>query len=621
MNIALLAMPFLAPWMASIGLTQIKARLKQVFGEKLNVYVYYINHDLYAYFGHRMYKWLNAENQSTAIGEWIFRQEAFDNIEDNRQSYIEKFYAQRTDDFSAESIRKIMDLGGFIDRVIRRYHLDSCQVVGVNANFNVLPGLSFCRHLKKINKNIITVIGGSAVYMEMGEALNRYYPYLDYVCSGSGLVSFPRLIEAIINNQDEVTTTIDGIFSKNTGKNVGKLGEDLPINTPIDLDYGDFLESYHTFNINRKYKPVITLETSRGCYWNKCKFCSLNENKKRFEVKQAENALKEINHYLQKYKCMIEMVDNVMPRSYIKKVLPYIENPEKQVILYETRADYNKGEIKILSQAGVTRIQAGIESLATDVHEVMNKGVNVLQCITMLKLCVSYRVYLIWNLIVGFPGMNDSMYRQLMEIIPKLTHLVPPQALSVLRFDRYSSYWHEPGIYDLDLQPARFYRYLYPYDNEFLSNVAYFFDDSNLSSQRYRLLIEYFPQLMTLVDRWKKQWRNGKKNIYPKLYRVPRGKNIYIHDSRDSPGEEYPISPLEDNILKLLEEPMTGDSLKENFPHESPGNISAALAHLDNNRLLFKERGKVLSLVLREYNVNSFKGKPYFPNPVKHDDG
>ena len=74
-------------------------------------------------------------------------------------------------------------------------------------------------------------------------------------------------------------------------------------------------------------------------------------------------------------------------------------------------------------------------------------------------------------------------------------------------------------------------------------------------------------------------------------------------------------------MLKLLEEPMTEDLVKENFPHESPENISAALAHLDNNRLLFKERGKLLSLVLRDYSDKYYKGKPDFSNPVKHKPG
>jgi magnesium-protoporphyrin IX monomethyl ester (oxidative) cyclase len=301
------------------------------------------------------------------------------------------------------------------------------------------------------------------------------------------------------------------------------------------------------------------------------------------------------------------MVDNVLPRSYIKKVLPYIENPENRTILYETRADYGKEEMETLSEAGITHIQPGIESLSSDVHEVMNKGVNAFQCITMLKLCAGYKIYPVWNLMVGLPGMNDSMYRQLLETIPKLTHLVPPLVLSVLRFDRYSVYWNEPGKYDLDIRPAGFYPYLYPYDTGFFGDFAYYFEDIDYSSRRYQLLTEYFPQLSPLVDNWKNRWKDLQKNVVPGLYRVSRGSGVFIHDSREAPGKEYPVSPLQDDILKLAEEPLTEDSIKENFPRESPGNITAALAHLDDRQLFFKEKGKFLSLVLREYIDRPYK--------------
>ena len=375
MKIALLAVPFLATRSPSIGLTQIKGRLKQLFSETLDVRIFYINHDFYDYLGRELYEWITLESFSNALGEWIFRQEAFDHVEPNRESKIASFYIKRAaQKFDEKNIQRMMELGGFIDKIVQRYRLDSYDIVGINATFNTIPGLAFCRHLKNINKDIVTVMGGAGVYMEMGEALMGVYPHVDYICSGSGLVSFPRLVEAIMNNNPDVI--IAGIFSKHNEGNgdLRKVSEELDITTHIELDYDDFFDSFYKFKIDKHYNPVITMETSRGCYWKKCKFCGLNENKKTYKVKPAEQAIREINHYLEKYKCGIEMVDNVMPRFYIKKVLPCIKNPKNIAILYETRADYSKREMQMLSRAGITDIQPGIESLCTDVHELMNKG-------------------------------------------------------------------------------------------------------------------------------------------------------------------------------------------------------------------------------------------------------
>jgi hypothetical protein len=85
------------------------------------------------------------------------------------------------------------------------------------------------------------------------------------------------------------------------------------------------------------------------------------------------------------------------------------------------------------------------------------------------------------------------------------------------------------------------------------------------------------------------------------------GGEPYIYDSRESPGKDYAVSPLGDRLLKVLEEPLAGDSIGDHFPGESPGNIAAAMSRLEERQLLFKENGKVMSLVIREYMEKPFK--------------
>ena len=53
---------------------------------------------------------------------------------------------------------------------------------------------------------------------------------------------------------------------------VNLVGDTLDINYPIELVYDDYFESINTIGYD-KSKTQIPLETSRGCYWQKCKFC------------------------------------------------------------------------------------------------------------------------------------------------------------------------------------------------------------------------------------------------------------------------------------------------------------------------------------------------------------
>ena len=595
MKIALLTIPFLKPSLPSLGLTQIKARLKEVFGKDIAVRLFYLNHDFYDHFGHDLYMWISQE--LTEIGEWIFRQHAFDNVRDNQQEYIKRFYqGKKVEGFTEENIRKLMNLGYFIDGIFGRYDLDSYDLVGINATFNTVPALAFCRLLKRKNAKIVTVMGGASLYMEMGKALSQCYPHVDYVCSGSGLISFPRLLESLLQADTDAAEAIDGIFSeKNSGK-VGKVSAELDLNHKIRLDYDDFFESFDRFNLGKQFEPDILLETSRGCYWKRCKFCGLNEDRHKFTVKRVEQAIEEINNCMKRYNCNIEMVDNVMPRHYIKKVLPKLAIPPDKRVLYEARADYTKEEIETLARSGVRTIQPGIESLSTDVHELMDKGVDAFQCISLLKWCVIHKVDAFWNLIVGFPGMTGEMYENLESILPMVAHLMPPVRMVMLRFDRYSLYWQEPAKYDLTLQPNSVYEYIYPYGKQFLSDFVYYFEDLNYTSERYQMLGKYFRRIRAKVITWQRQWEGYAKGLFPQLDCYSRAGEPLIYDSRQGNGDEYRISLLEEKVLRLLQDPMTLESIKSGFPGEDPAHLEEVLSNLADRHLLFKERDRYLGL-------------------------
>lgn len=607
MNIALLIVPFLIPQFASLGLTQIKGRLRDIFGERVNVRLFYVNHDFYDYFGHELYYTICTGTKKTLLDEWVFRGEAFDNITPNHNEYFKRFYSRTS--FSPDTLGKVMNLGTFIRQIIDKYNLASYDLVGINATFTLVPGLAFCRHLKQLNPGIITIMGGASLYREMGEAIIEHYPHLDYVCSGSGLISFPAFIEAALENDKKAMESINGILSAGNSGKVTKLSDDLDINHHIPLDYDDYFESFSSFDFPKINEPILAMETSRGCYWNKCTFCGLNEDQQKYRVKRTQSAIEEINDCIKRYNTSIEMVDNIMPRHYIKKVLPYLDVPEGKTILYEVRGDYTEEEMAALHQAKVTNIQPGIESLHTPIHELMNKGINAFQCISMLKRCVKYTIYPAWNLLIGFPGMTETMYEQLKTIIPTLKHIFPPGFLNTIRIDRYSHYWENKEKYGMKLHPFNAYEYIYPYGNEFLSKMAYIFEDRNYYSQRYLLLTKYITELDGLVNDWKKRWQLGKGNGIPKLTFTRKEDKTYIYDSREDPEKvnEYEVSALEEAILDTLETPLDMGSIISRFPGEGPGVLTGLVSGLDQKKLLFKEKNRYLSLVIREYNEKKLK--------------
>jgi ribosomal peptide maturation radical SAM protein 1 len=609
MKIALLSVPFLLPHYPGLGLTQIKARLKEIFKENIEVRQFYLNHDFYQYFGDRLYYMIFGGRFAPLMNDWVFRLEAFDHLKPNHEEYL-KVYRPGLSFDSPEMTyfkEKLLNLGDFIRQVISGYSLSTYDVVGINATFDVLPALAFCRHLKKINPELITVLGGTAIFTDIAETLIQHYPYVDYACAGPGLISFPQLIRGIMENDEIAGNSIDGMFcAKNIGK-VGPLGQELNINEEIPLEYDDFLESFHRFNLDREMKPILLMETSRGCFVGTCTFCAFNKEQIKYRIKRPQLAVEEINRYFKTYDCSIEMVDNIMPRNYIKHVFPYLRVPEGKLLMYETRSDYNREEMEALNRTKIKMIQPGIESLSTPVLELMNKGTDAFQSIKMLMLCVEYGILPGWYFLVGFPGMTAGMYEELISIIPRVFHLFPPAKVFPLRIDRFSIYWRDSEKYKMTLAPFTAYEYIYPYDVKILSKIAYHFEDRHYDTERYSLLAQYYQKIDGLINDWIRRWQGIDIRNFPKLAFCEKEDGTYIHDSRQEGISEYKISPFEAEILNTLETPRTADELTNHFPGETAERIAAVLRYLDDKRLIFKENNRCMSLVIRDYSEEEIK--------------
>ncbi len=601
MRILLSTMPFHKPSIPSIGLTQIKERLSEMFVDELEVDLLYLNHDFYRYFGKEMY--LTAADSATynGVNEWIFRKEAFDGVSDNQEAYFQRFFPAMPDEMKLLLRQKIDGLGGLIDKLIADYEILSYDLVGVNATFSVVPGLALFRHIKSKKSNGVTVMGGSGVRGSMGRALIKYFPHVDFICSGYGLVSFPKMVERLMNGARAFSERfppqahhIDGILSKTNVENVKTCAPPLDINHCPPLNYDSFLNSYSKLGVD--YAPTLLLETSRGCAWGKCKFCGANEDIKHYETKGPEKAVDEINGAIDRYGLDIEFVDNMMPKRYIKKVLPFIHAPEHLALLYEVRADLKDEDCAALREAKVRIVQPGIESLSTGALKLMNKGINALQAINFLRLCSNYGLLPSWNLIIAIPGMSREMYRELIERMPLLVHLLPPSVLTPVRFDRFSVYFEESEKYGLKLAPFSMYEYIYPYAKTFLSEVAYYFQDDSFST--VPLMMEFHTKLSSLIEEWKNKWSRENVHDFPGLYRVDRNGESIVCDARQETKREYALSSTEKAILDLLKSPMSADHIKRAIPDENKDAFDDAAASLEEKCFILEENGEYVNLVV-----------------------
>jgi radical SAM superfamily enzyme YgiQ (UPF0313 family) len=168
-------------------------------------------------------------------------------------------------------------------------------------------------------------------------------------------------------------------------------------------------------------------------------------------------------------------VDNIMPKQCLKDVLPFLETPSTMRIFYEVKVDLSKEDLGTLSDARVKRIQPGIESLATSTLKLMRKGTTAHQKVQFLKHCALHGIERSWNLLIGFPGEQEGVYKKYIADLPALVHLPPPSGVFPVRFDRFSPSFMRAAEYDLKLRPLELYELVYPFPAESLTQLAYFF--------------------------------------------------------------------------------------------------------------------------------------------------
>jgi len=601
-KLALLNMPFAALDSPALGLTQLKSVVDAEFAGRIDCEVLYPNLDFAHWLGgiDRYSGAMTLEGLTSGIGEWFFRQAAFPEAPDTIDDYFRRYQFGTPD--AKRAVRQIVDekrpkVETFLDDMIDRYRLDQADLVGFTSFFSQnVASLAMARRLKLRRPEIVTLVGGPNCEAGMGQRLIREVPYLDWVFSGPALISLPLFLEAWLAGRAE-DTPIDGVFSCGNQPSwqagaIGTIGRDRPLDEVVEIDYEPFLATVERAFPGGEIKPLLFFETSRGCWWGQrshCSFCGLNGDSLEFRAMSPERAVPYIRALFRWAKRVrrFDAVDNIMPKSYPTEVLPKLEGPPDTRLFYEVRADLSAETLAVLARAGVRVVQPGIEALNTGTLKLMGKGMTAFRNVQFLKDCLGNDVFPIWNLLVGFPGEGPDSYAKYVEDIPLLVHLPPPGGVFPVRFDRFSPYFHKKEAYGLKLKPFDYYGLAYPFSQEAIEELAYYFLDHEGESAYLRHVTDWLVPMRERFAAWHARWYDPGSMPPPRLHRLPDGR---VYDSRFGTVERHCLSVAEDALLRRLDAPVGRQAL--------PDDLAPALEGLLARRLLFGERGRLMSLIL-----------------------
>jgi ribosomal peptide maturation radical SAM protein 1 len=344
------------------------------------------------------------------------------------------------------------------------------RIVGCSTTFGgIVQAIALLNSIKKIDPDVITIMGGALCEETMGEGILSLNAGIDYIFSGEGEITFPALVKQIL----------EGCLP---GKKI-IYGQDI-----IDLDsipvpdYQDYVKQREKFYVSRllsSSKTALTLpfETSRGCNFAKCTFCSFNGKRNVFRSKSPDIIIQSLKALSEQHQTdSIYMCDNMMPPLYFDTLLPRLptEVPSAE-ILYHIRTDLTLGQVLSLKRAGIKRIQPGIESLSPSLLKRINKPFTVRENIALLRYTRSVGIYPVWFLLFGIPGDQTCEYEEMLHLFPLIRHLQPPNGMWPLRLCRFSKYQIQPNKFGItNLRPAEVYKDILPPYSD-VDKLAYYF--------------------------------------------------------------------------------------------------------------------------------------------------
>jgi len=610
-RVALVNMPFASLKFPSLALTQLDAALSQRFGNRLDQKVLYLNHDFARRLGTERYQYIAVDMEApyNGLGDWFFRQAAFPELPDNTELYFQRFFPRMLD--KDKDLRQFIEdkreeIDDFFEDVIEAYRLDEADIVGFTSMFSqTVACFALARKLKERNPEGLIVMGGANCEYPMGESMVHNVDAIDYVFSGNALRSFPQFIDHCMNGRIDALATVPGVLGgalADIGTNPTKADQELPLDEPLELNYGPFLDAVEQNFASDGIEPILLFETSRGCWWGEkahCTFCGLNGttmNYRSMDAKLARRQIQSLFQYSDRVS-RLQSVDNIMPKHYPQEVFADLGTPEHMTIFYEVKADLSADDMKTLAAAGVREVQPGIEALATKTLKLMRKGTTVFQNLRFLKDCITYGIFPDWSVLVGFPGEGEEVYEKYVRDIPSLVHLPPPSGAYPVRPDRFSPYHVNPDEYGMVLKPTDFYELVYPFDAETVEKLAYFFRDVNFGAQYFDEMVQWFPRVREIVDGWRDRW-DSTDGSPPSLHFEGEGQADVIHDSRGDGVERHVLSPGAAVLLKRLARPQRVDKLVDGAAGLSESETEAALGELEERSLLFREGNQIFSLVL-----------------------
>lgn len=315
------------------------------------------------------------------------------------------------------------------------------DLLGVSCMTNDYPeAVKIIREIKKI-KNIATILGGIHPTVNPYECIKE----ADYVCVGEGEEALLELIKRLESNKR--TDNIKNIWTKRGGEIIKnpvrpitpELDKFPPAKLRLDLNYMYYQNkilklSENRFLIYKYYSKYYYVMTSRGCPY-RCKYClngaliKIHPDFKRIRRRSNEHVIEELKHIknIMNRGIVIGFVDDDFCAQETENLRKFCESYKKEInfpfFCASTPTSMNAEKLELLINAGMIRLEIGIQSISDEVnHNIFGRFSNKKQILSLVKVLEKYnkKIQICYDFILDNPWENDKTRIETLDFILSL---------------------------------------------------------------------------------------------------------------------------------------------------------------------------------------------------------
>jgi radical SAM superfamily enzyme YgiQ (UPF0313 family) len=291
--------------------------------------------------------------------------------------------------------------------------------VSITSVEQIIPGLTLAHLVKQAAPHIHITAGGS-VFTKLVDRMERdgtpVFQFLDSMIVHEGETPMLKLVEEVRGGGD--LSKVPNLVWEDKGK--------VKVNRPFAKEELNNLPTpdFDGMPLDLYLSPerVLPIMGSRGCYWERCAFCSIPFDHMDFHVRYAENVVNDVKKLKEKYNCdYFFFTDEALPINFMRTFATKIVEADLDIkwtgeLKFE-KSLLTENRMELLYESGCRKLIFGLESYNQRVLDSMKKGVELEVVDRIVEECVRIGIGMHFYLITGFPTETPAEARESVDFV------------------------------------------------------------------------------------------------------------------------------------------------------------------------------------------------------------